>query len=94
LTKALSAELSVLALALLLLLSDFNLGFCAKAAPLRPMQAMAMTPVTNRIFMENLFFIGFDKIKGAELKSGKPDSRRSRQLAVIAIAVLNQLPAA
>jgi hypothetical protein len=41
--KALSAELSVLALALLLLLSDFDLGFWAKAAPLRPMQAMAMT---------------------------------------------------
>jgi len=49
----LSAELSVLALALLLLLSDFDLGFWAKAAPLRPTQAMATTPVMNRIFMEN-----------------------------------------
>ena len=66
--KALSAELSVLALALLLLLSDFDLGFWAKAAPLRPMQVMAIRPVTNRIFMENLFFIDFDKIKGAELE--------------------------
>jgi hypothetical protein len=66
--NALSAELSVLALALLLLLSDFDLGFWANAVSLRPMQAMAMTPVMNRIFMENSFFIGFDKIKGAELK--------------------------
>jgi hypothetical protein len=53
LMKALSAELSVLALALLLLLSDFDLGFWAKAVPLRPRQAMAIRPVTNRIFMEN-----------------------------------------
>jgi hypothetical protein len=92
--KALSAELSVLALALLLLLSDFDLGFWAKAAPLRPMQAIVIRPVMNRIFMENLFFIGFDKIKGGELKDRKPDSRPPPELAVIAIAVLNQLPAA
>jgi hypothetical protein len=69
--KALSAELSVLALALLLLLSDFDLGFWAKAAPPRPTQVTAIRPVMNRIFMENLFFIGFDKIKGAELKLGQ-----------------------
>src|SRR4029077_13272815 len=68
LMKALSAELSALALALLLPLSDFDLGFWAKAVPLRPMQTKAMTPIINRIFMENLFFIDFDKIKGAELK--------------------------
>ena len=82
--KALSAELSVLALALLLVLSDFDLAAAcsdepdyrslgnilrAKAVPLRPMKAMAMRAVINRIFMENLFFIGFDKIKGAELKA-------------------------
>ena len=84
----------MLALALFVLLSDFDLGFWAKAVPLRAMQAMAMTPVMNRIFMENLFFIGFDKIKDAELKSRKTDSRRPRELAVIAIAALNQLPAA
>jgi hypothetical protein len=29
---------------------------------------MVIRPVMDRIFMENLFFIGFDKIKGAELK--------------------------
>jgi len=55
----LSAELSVLALALLLLLSDFDLGLWAEAAPLRPMQVMAIRPVMDRIFMENLFFIDF-----------------------------------
>jgi len=68
LTKALSAELSVFALALLLLLSDLDLGFWAKAVPLRPMQAMAMTLIINRIFMENLFFIGLIRFKRAELK--------------------------
>jgi hypothetical protein len=44
------------------------LGFCAKAVPLRPMQPMAIMPSTNRIFMKNLRFIGFDKIKGVETK--------------------------
>jgi hypothetical protein len=83
--KALSAELSVPALALLLVLSDFDLAAAcsdepellgvavgnilrAKAVPLKPIKAMAMKLVINRIFMENLLFIGFDKIKGAELK--------------------------
>ena len=93
--KALSAELNVRPLALLLVLSDFDLavpcsgepelvgvavgnifGFCAKASPLRPMQPMAITPSMNRIFMGNLFFIGFNKIKGAETKFSTPDSRR------------------
>jgi hypothetical protein len=82
--KALSAELSVLALALLVVLSEFLAAACsdepellgvavgnilrAKAVPLRPIKAMAMKLVINRIFMKNLLFIGFDKIKGAELK--------------------------
>ena len=53
----------MLALALFVLLSDFDLGFWAKAVPLRAMQAMAMTPVMNRIFMENLFFIGLIRLR-------------------------------
>jgi hypothetical protein len=44
------------------------LGFCATAVLPRPIQPMAITPSTNRIFMENLCFIGFDKIKGVETK--------------------------
>jgi hypothetical protein len=78
--KALSAELSVLALALLIALSDFDLpATCsdepellgvavgnilrAKAVPLRPIKAMAMKLVINRIFMENLLFIGLIRLR-------------------------------
>jgi hypothetical protein len=80
LMKALSAELNVPPLALLLVISCSGegelrgvavgniLGFCATAVPLRPMQLIPIMPRTNRVFMENLCFIGFDSIRGVETK--------------------------
>jgi hypothetical protein len=36
----------------------------AKAVPLSPIKAIAIKLVMNRIFTENLFFIGFDRLRG------------------------------
>src|SRR6266567_7463628 len=109
LMKALSAELNVPPLALLLLISDFDLpvlspdepellglavgnilGFCATAVPLKPMQPVAITLRTNRIFIESLFFIGFDKIRAPKQKFGTPVSRRADEM-VVRLAVCASL---